>query len=209
MNASQNDNGRKRETILSAAQEIFASKGYHGARTAEIAVAAGVSEGTLYNYFTSRDEIFASLFESRWQHFIDRVRRRIDRLDDPSDQLKAIFSEALKLFRLNKALAQMFLLENTPGSLFLNSAVAHRVADFLDIIAAILDEGKRRGVYHPDLDTRTARMVIYGTVQGILLSRVISDRATPEIRRRFRISMTQAARTIKLILKEGLTAPSR
>lgn len=201
-------NGRKREAILAAAQKVFTARGYHSARTAEIARTAGVAEGTLYNYFGSREEIFVSLFETRWQDFTDRVRRRIAGVEDPSDKLKAIFSEALKLFTLNKALAQMFLLENTPGGLFRDGIVAHRVADFLDLIEEIIEEGKRSGKYHPDLDARSARMVIYGTVQGILLARVLADKASPAVRRRFRISMTKAARTIKIILKSGLGAPS-
>jgi TetR/AcrR family fatty acid metabolism transcriptional regulator len=208
MKTTMAGHGAKRDSILAAAQKVFTARGFHSAGTAEIARMAGVAEGTLYNYFGSREDIFISLFETRWQDFTDRVRRRISGIADPSEKLKAIFGEALKLFTLNKALAQMFLLENTPGSVFLAGSVAHRVADFLDMIEGIVEEGKRSGKYHPDLDARSARMVIYGTVQGILLSRVLSDKASPDVRRRFRISMTKAARTIKIILKSGLGAPA-
>jgi len=200
-------NGKRRDAILSAAQKVFSRTGYHNARTADIARAAGVAEGTLYNYFASRDEIFTALFESRWQDFTAGVRRRIAVIDDPSDQLKAIFREVLKLFATNRSLAQMFLLETTPGSVFLNGPVALRIADFLDLVEEIIEDGKARGKYHPDLDARVARMVIYGTVQGILFSWVLADRAPGEVRKRFRFSMLRAFRTIKLILKTGLSAP--
>ena len=208
MKTSIAGNGSKRDSILAAAQKVFTARGYHSARTAEIARMAGVAEGTLYNYFGSREAIFISLFETRWQDFTDRVRRRIFGIDDPSDKLKAIFGEALKLFTLNKSLAQMFLLESTPGGLFLDGTVAHRVADFLDLIEEIIEDGKASGKYHPGLDARAARMVIFGTVQGILLSRVLADKASADVRKRFRISMTKAAGTIKIILKSGLGAPA-
>ena len=202
-------NGQKREAILAAAQKVFSRRGFHSARTSEIAREAGVAEGTLYNYFPSREDIFLSLFDDRWQTFIDRIRLRTASLDEPNDKLKAIFSTALRIFVTNKPLAQILLLETSPRSVFLNSRVALRLADFLDLIEEILIEGKRAGTYHPDLDTRVARMVIYGTVQGILFSWMLKEHAPPDIRRRFRFSMLRASQTIKLILKSGLTAPPR
>lgn len=201
-------NGHKRDSILTAAQKVFARRGYHDARTSEIAREAGVAEGTLYNYFSSREDIFLSLFDDRWLSFTERVRARTASLDDPSDKLKAIFAAAMKLFITNKPLAQIFLLETSPSSVFMNSRVALRLADFLDLIEEILVEGKRRGKYHPDLDTRVARMVIYATVQGILFSWMLKESAPAEVRTRFRFSMLKAAQTIKLILKSGLSAPS-
>jgi len=51
----------RRRQILEAAARVFARKGYHPAKTKEIAGEAGVSEGTLYNYFGSKREILVSL----------------------------------------------------------------------------------------------------------------------------------------------------
>ncbi len=203
----QSRNG-KRDAILEAAQKVFARRGFHSARTQEIAREAGVAEGTLYNYFSSREEIFLSLFDDRWEKFTERVRRHTSTLSDPSDKLKAIFSSAMKMFLRNKALARLFLVETAPGSVYLGSRVALRLADFLDLVEEIIDEGKREGKYHPDLDSRVARMVIYGAVQGILFSWVLKESGPPELRRRFRFSMLRAAQTVKLILKSGLSAPA-
>jgi len=200
-------NGQRREAILAAAQKVFAKHGYHDARTSEIAREAGVAEGTLYNYFPSREDIFLSLFDDRWRFFTEKVRARTATLKDPNDKLKAIFSVAMKLFVINKPLAQIFLLETSPGSIFNHSRVSSRLADFLDLIEDILQEGKRSGKYHPDLDTRVARMVIYGTVQGILFSWLLKENAPADVRKRFRFSTFKASQTIKLILKSGLSAP--
>jgi TetR/AcrR family fatty acid metabolism transcriptional regulator len=41
----------RREQILGAATRVFADKGFSRATTREVARAAGVSEGTIYNYF--------------------------------------------------------------------------------------------------------------------------------------------------------------
>jgi TetR/AcrR family transcriptional regulator len=44
--------------ILAAATRLFGDKGYRGARTAEIAAAAGVTERTLFKYFPSKDSLY-------------------------------------------------------------------------------------------------------------------------------------------------------
>ena len=47
--------------ILEAAARVFAQKGYHAATTKEIAAQAGVSEGTIYNYFQSKEDLLVSI----------------------------------------------------------------------------------------------------------------------------------------------------
>jgi AcrR family transcriptional regulator len=44
--------------ILSAATRIFGSRGYRGARTADIAASAGVTERTLFRYFPTKDQLY-------------------------------------------------------------------------------------------------------------------------------------------------------
>src|SRR3954471_16548585 len=48
----------KEAAILAAATKLFGDKGYRGARTAEIAASAGVTERTLFRYFPSKDELY-------------------------------------------------------------------------------------------------------------------------------------------------------
>ncbi len=47
----------RKAQILNGAAHVFARKGFHAATTREIAEAAGVSEGTIYNYFDSKDDL--------------------------------------------------------------------------------------------------------------------------------------------------------
>jgi AcrR family transcriptional regulator len=65
----------RRAQILNAAARVFAEKGFSRATTREIAEAAGVSEGTIYNYFDSKEDlligIMAQVGESQWQGLLD------------------------------------------------------------------------------------------------------------------------------------------
>ncbi len=51
----------RRVQIMDAARQVFARRGFHATRMSDIASAAGVSQGTLYHYFQSKDELFLSL----------------------------------------------------------------------------------------------------------------------------------------------------
>jgi AcrR family transcriptional regulator len=53
----------RRAAILEAAAPLFAERGFHGIRTAELARAAGVSEALLYKHFPSKEELYAALRE--------------------------------------------------------------------------------------------------------------------------------------------------
>jgi AcrR family transcriptional regulator len=49
-----------RERLLAAAADVFAERGYDGTRVADIAAAAGVSNGALYAHFDSKAELLAA-----------------------------------------------------------------------------------------------------------------------------------------------------
>jgi AcrR family transcriptional regulator len=51
----------KRRQILDGARQVFLASGFDGASMGEIAKAAGVSKGTLYVYFDSKEKLFAAL----------------------------------------------------------------------------------------------------------------------------------------------------
>lgn len=56
-----------RERILKAAMDLFIAKGFHDTTTREITVAAGISKGLMYNYFTSKEAILEAIIDLRTQ----------------------------------------------------------------------------------------------------------------------------------------------
>jgi AcrR family transcriptional regulator len=53
----------RRETILAAAERVFAARGLHGTPTTEVAKAAGISQAYLFRLFPTKAELFAALTE--------------------------------------------------------------------------------------------------------------------------------------------------
>ena len=200
----QNTNVKdRRAIILDAALRTFVQRGYPETKVAEIASEAGVAEGTLYNYFPSKEDLLLALFDEKWGRIIDDIKKKIIRLDNPNDKLKEIFSSVVKMFKKNRHLAELFMIDIKQSSIFLNNYTINRIVEFIDIIEEILKEGKRKGIYRKDLDTRVTKMIIFGAAQGILLSWVLSE--SKAIRNQtFKFSLFRAARTLKEIFKSGL-----
>lgn len=93
-----------RQAIMEAAIRIFGRTGFRDSKIADIAAEAGVATGTLYNYFSSKEDIFQSI------------------LDDGRERLEAGVAERLTiadpLRRLTELVRVMFEFLEQNGSLF-------------------------------------------------------------------------------------------
>lgn len=72
----------KQERIISAAYQVLAEKGYDQASTKEIARAAGVAQGLISYYFSSKDALFAEVFRRESERYCESlgfVREQGDR----------------------------------------------------------------------------------------------------------------------------------
>ncbi|MCD4825139.1 MAG: TetR/AcrR family transcriptional regulator [Phycisphaerae bacterium] len=62
----------RRESILLAAERVFGAKGYAAATVDEVAAEAGISKGSMYNYFKSKQDLFTQVF--LWSVVQDEAR---------------------------------------------------------------------------------------------------------------------------------------
>ena len=59
----------RRGQILEAALAVFSDKGYHATNVSDVAAKAGVSQGTIYWYFDSKDELFKAAILAVFEQF--------------------------------------------------------------------------------------------------------------------------------------------
>jgi len=101
------------DQILEAARTVFLEQGY-GAPTLEVARRAGVSEGTLYKRFETKESLFAAAMGAdSLPERLDALAERIGLGDDARADLVAIIVEAIELLREHVPCALMVLSRGT------------------------------------------------------------------------------------------------
>ncbi len=82
----------RREQIVGAATRVFAAKGFRRATTREVARAAGVSEGTIYNYFEDKDALLMAILD----RLNETERRAEDFEEGMATDFRGFFEEYLR-----------------------------------------------------------------------------------------------------------------
>ncbi len=67
-----------RNKILEVSKELFISKGYENTSTSEIAKSVGIAEGTVFNYFKTKSEIYMSILSVSFINIEDEALAQID-----------------------------------------------------------------------------------------------------------------------------------
>lgn len=83
-----------RDKILTAALEVFSSKGFHGATVDEIAERAELGKGTVYRHFSSKRELFSELIRSKVAELEDTVMGAIN----PEAEVLEIIETYLRIY---------------------------------------------------------------------------------------------------------------
>jgi AcrR family transcriptional regulator len=98
-----------RTQILDAAEEVFASKGYHEATIKEIAQLAEFSVGAVYGFFEHKDDLFVQIYLRRGAEFMDGMREVMKVKRHPHEQLHALAHYQIEFFREHPNFGRLYL----------------------------------------------------------------------------------------------------
>jgi AcrR family transcriptional regulator len=87
---------RTRARILARAQDLFEVTGYHGTSTRDLAAAAGIASGTLFNYFASKEDLAMTLVERALERGEAGFRHRRRGAEDLQEDLFAHVAAGLR-----------------------------------------------------------------------------------------------------------------
>jgi AcrR family transcriptional regulator len=79
-----------RQRLLDAALEVFAEKGFHGARIEDVCAAAGYTRGAFYSNFKTKDELFFTLFDAHALRVLEVLGRQAEALGERPPTLQDI-----------------------------------------------------------------------------------------------------------------------
>jgi len=172
----------RRQELLESALLVFARKGYHGTRLEEVAEAAGVTKGTFYHYFATKEDLLLGVI----QHY---QALAFGRVEDVLQDRQLPSSERIRLLVL-----KIFGTQESSGHLLalLIRGVAHEVPRVHErwlregpvrlwtLLAGMVEDGKASGEFRADADGEVgARLLVSGLMLQLMWQQ--HAKAVPEL----------------------------
>jgi TetR/AcrR family fatty acid metabolism transcriptional regulator len=161
--------GDKRERIIDAALRVFASKGFFGAKVADVAQEAGVADGTIYLYFKSKDDLLISLFEQQMSVVVRELNTALAGAKDPVDKLRRFIRAYVRLVQENRHGTEVITIELRQSAKFMKEYGNPRFAEFLKLLASVIDEGQKQGTLRADIPAPVAARALFGALDELAL----------------------------------------
>jgi TetR/AcrR family transcriptional regulator, fatty acid metabolism regulator protein len=163
------DEPEKRRAILHAAVRVFADKGYHGCRIADVARQAGVAYGLVYHYFRNKEALLEKVFEEQWAIFIAAIRAIREGPGSAAERLAGVCRFAVDVLRTAPAAVRVLMLEvaRTPNSLRAGTT-RQTFEEAVRLVSEIVREGQERGEIRARLDPLVAAAGLLGALERSL-----------------------------------------
>ena len=160
-------NHLKRDMILDAAYDLFINKGYLDTKIIDIADAAGIGKGTVYEYFESKDAIFFELFKTKVAAGYDSLSELLNK-DLPSEKkikeyLDIELSNTSKYTFNKNFLMDLMMKSDAFRNPELIKSIHRLIAKKFAILYGIIEEGINRGEFR-NMDPQLAAVSVMGAI---------------------------------------------
>jgi len=166
----------KRDLILRAATDVFASRGFFNAQVADVARAAGIAAGTVYLYFRSKDDLLVSIFERTMRDGLEDGRKMVAAIDDPTERLRRFARLHLARLGRDRNLAIVFQVELRQSTKFMERFSSTLLRDYLGLIRSAIADGQHAGMFRATLSATGAAKMFFGALDEMATNWILSRR---------------------------------
>lgn len=188
------------EAVLSAAEFLFVTRGYVGTTTERIGELSGLTKGSVYFYFKTKEGVLLELLKRvRTDVLIPYVQRLQDESRSPVDRITEFlkFSGHIAVERPGAMLLPIVVSIEQAGT---NSEAERRVRAGYDRIAQeiehVLNLGQSSGIFRRDLSSKNMARLLIATSDGVMLEC---------LRQNLRFQVEQLIHTLQALILSGLS----
>ena len=178
------DKKQKAREITLAALQVFSQKGYAAGSVEQIAAAAGIAKGTVYEYYPSKDKLYLAAIMVFVDQFEAAMVERLGPLEDPFLRLVAYIGFSIEFCRQQNSASVRTLFDILQQSLSENGVFVNRkylvremILGSRKILTDILLDGVSQGVFHAHIarsaETLATNMLAY--MDGLSLHHQITE----------------------------------
>mgnify|MGYP000447420078 CR=1 FL=1 len=182
--------------IIAAAYAIFSDKGYEKARMNEIAKKSGVAEGTVYKYFSNKQDLLARVISVFYTKLISSTEASLTGINGFENQLRVIITRHIQTFFEDSGLCRLLLQEVRPLASYPHSEVHQLTNDYSDIFLNLIESAMKQGEIRDGISPQTIRDMVFGCLEHAGWNVLSSKNAT--------INLAQLTNEIITITLNGL-----
>jgi len=158
----------KRASIIQAAIEVFSKKEFKTASISEIARKAGVADGTIYQYFKNKEDLFFSIPIEKTNEFRSQLELHLEGITGAFNKIRKFVWYFLYFFKTNPEYGRILMLEMRVSRSFVKTETYGFLKQSVGQVMDILIEGQNEGVIRQDTDVYILRHLILGTLEHMV-----------------------------------------
>jgi AcrR family transcriptional regulator len=169
MSPSEALSEERRGQILNAAAVVFAQRGFHVARMDDVAAEAGVSKGTLYWYFESKDDLIQSLLDRLLEQELAQAETLLE-MDIPAVEMlerlmDLLIEDIIRMKPLMPILFEFFSLMMRRNKV--KQVLGGYYRSYLEALEPIIKAGVERGEFKI-VNSMEVAIAISATIEGTI-----------------------------------------
>lgn len=158
----------KRQSIIDAAIEVFSRNGFQDSTISEIAQKANVAEGTIYQYFRNKEDLFFSIPIDKTKEFYEELELHLQGINGAMNKIRKFVWYYLYHLQANPEYARALMLEMRVNRNFAKAKAFEAYRPLTQKILRIIEEGQEEGIIRKDVDIYIIRHLILGMLEHIV-----------------------------------------
>ncbi len=155
----------KRQQIIQSAIEVFSRNSFQNSSIAEIAQKAHVAEGTIYQYFRNKEDLFFSIPVEKTHEFCKELELQLEGITGTCNKIRKFVWYYLYFFKTNPEYSRILMLEMRVNKSFIKSGTYKSLRKFTDRVLEILKEGQEEGVVRKEINIYLLRQLLLGILE--------------------------------------------
>ncbi len=130
----------------------FAGKDFHAVNIRDISSESGISTGTIYKYFTSKEDLLFSIIDEKLLDLASLMRLHLEGTEDIREMFRKLFWVTMNFFDKNPDLAITAFI-TVPLKSFMSNKSYKRETE-IDILNEIVEKAKKKGAVISDMENK-------------------------------------------------------
>ncbi len=168
---------QRRESILLAAEKVFDAHGYAAATMEQVASAAGVAKGSVYNYFPSKQDLFNQVFQAAMAEMQAESEDILSDALPAAERLDAMLQHWFDRFAQSKRVGRLVLEYWAAAARQQRGELAKMFqsmyAAWRELLSGVISDGIRRGEFNPKYGAPVAASLIMGILDGVHVQSIL------------------------------------